>query len=52
MLFSFMKEVMVMGLDPVTGVQPKLAKVFKFNENALNFKIYRRVKTFRRELLS
>lgn len=33
MLFSFMKEVMVMGLDPVTGVQPKLAKVFKFNES-------------------
>jgi len=28
---EFMKEVMVMELDPVTGAQPKLNKVFELN---------------------
>ena len=28
---EFMKDVMAMELDPVTGAQPKLEKVFEFN---------------------
>ena len=28
---EYMKDVMVMDLDPITGVQPKLINVFSFN---------------------
>ncbi len=28
---KYMKDVMVMELDPVTGAQPKMKKVFSFN---------------------
>ena len=30
---EYMKDVMVMELDPVTGAQPLLKKVFSFKEN-------------------
>lgn len=30
---EYMKDVMVMEMDPVTGVQPQLKKVFSFREN-------------------
>ena len=30
---EYMKDIMVMELDPVTGAQPRLVKVFSFREN-------------------
>ena len=30
---EYMKDIMVLELDPVTGAQPRLVKVFSFREN-------------------
>ena len=30
---EYMKDILIMEMDPVTGAQPKLTKVFSFKEN-------------------
>jgi L-rhamnose mutarotase len=30
---EYMKDILIMELDPVTGAQPKLTKVFSFKES-------------------